>query len=155
MPLLYCFNMTHRVFKTGSPSVRFYYLLTVCCAYPEVSLRGTMVVKSQGSGGVFATSVLLARSTLWILLSFIFRCRCHDCLQSRGELLLFWAFDAWFWGCTQYHVGQLENVLGTLSVLFVLNLMNWGEHTVEFDVKQGEIRQIDSCEQFIYIAEQR
>jgi len=36
--------MTLRVFKTGSPSVRFYYLLTVCvvdCAYLEVSLRGT------------------------------------------------------------------------------------------------------------------
>jgi hypothetical protein len=31
MPLLYYFHMTLRVFKTGSPSVRFFYLLTVCC----------------------------------------------------------------------------------------------------------------------------
>ena len=31
MPLLYNFHKTLGVFKTGSPSVRFYYLLTVCC----------------------------------------------------------------------------------------------------------------------------
>ncbi len=43
MPLIYYFK-TLRVSKTGSPSVRFYYLLTVCCAYPDVSLRGTIVV---------------------------------------------------------------------------------------------------------------
>ncbi len=32
-----------------------------------------------------------------------------------------------------------------VPVLFVRKLRNWGKHTVELDMKQGEIRQTDSC----------
>ena len=108
MPLLCRFHMTLRVLKTGSPSVRFFYLLSVCCAYPEVLLRGTMLVNSRGSGGVVRSAVILARtvssrSTLSGYSSDTLEF--HISLPSSGllaiprRLLLSQAFNAWFWAC--------------------------------------------------------
>lgn len=134
MPLFYYFHKTLRVFKTGSPSVRFYYLLTVCCGS---CISGGVVArhdigKFTGSGGVVRSSLVQPSAhSLDTFVSYFaavvtIACNC-DGSYYRTRPLMPGSGDV-------YHVGQLENVTGTCRC----SLFSTEGTTLSNDMKQGE-----------------